>query len=75
MDINEFYFFDEKVDKKSGNYGEVLRVKHKILNKDFAVKMLKKSPENLKYFDNELKIMWDLDHPNVSKFIEIFVAP
>lgn len=74
MDIKEFYEFDEKGDGKKGNYGEVLKVKHKILKKDFAVKIIKKNAENTTYVDNEINIMKDLDHPNIVKFIEIFVC-
>lgn len=59
---------------KVGNYGEVMEVRHKLLNKSYAVKILEKNHQNLLYFENELKILRELDHPNVVKFIEIFVS-
>ena len=74
MNIKKFYIFDEKIDAKIGNYGQVVEVKHNLLQKSFAAKVLKKNDQNLKYFDNELMILRELDHPNVVWFIEIFVS-
>lgn len=42
--------------------------------KKFAVKILTKNSDNMKYFENELSIMRELDHPNVVNFVEIFVS-
>lgn len=43
-------------------------------DKKFAVKILEKNEDNLKYFEKELKIAKELDHPNVVKFVEIYVS-
>ena len=42
--------------------------------KKFAVKILEKNEENLRYFEKELKILKEIDHPNVIKFAEIYVS-
>lgn len=58
-----------------GNYGEVRRVNYKTKKeKNFALKILKKNEENLKYFERELNIMKTIDHPNIIKFCEIYVS-
>lgn len=74
LDFNRYYDIQDAGSSKVGNYGEVYKAKHKLLNRYFAVKVLKKTEQNLKYFDNELKILREIDHPNVAKFIEIFVS-
>ena len=54
-----------------GSYGEVWLVRHKILGKDFAMKIIEKSPySNSKQIINEINILKQLDHPNILKILE-----
>lgn len=73
-DIADFYEIQQN-DIGKGNYGSVRLAKPKYFSKKiFAVKILPKNESNLKFFEKELKIMRELDHPNVISFGEIFVS-
>ena len=74
FDISKIFEIDTKIIGE-GNYGEVRKVIYKKKkDKNFAIKILKKNEENLKYFERELNIMKILDHPNIIKFCEIYVS-
>ena len=54
-----------------GSFGEVWQVRHKLLGKDFALKIIEKSPySNTKQIINEINILKTLDHPNILKILE-----
>ena len=58
-----------------GSFGEVWQVRHKILGKDFAMKIIEKSPySNTKQIINEINILKQLDHPNVLKVLEFHLT-
>ena len=58
-----------------GGYGEVWQVRHKVLGKDFAMKIIEKSPycktEEIK---NEIEILKQLDHPNILKILDFHMT-
>ena len=72
VDINEKYEILEELGR--GNYGRVCWARLKRSQKEFAVKILPKNKENLRYFENELSIMREIDHPNIVWFCEIYVS-
>lgn len=72
--ITHFYHFGTHGSSKIGNYGEVQEVRHRLLNKSFAVKILEKTPQNMASFEAELLIMRLLDHHNIVKFVESFIS-
>ena len=54
-----------------GSFGEVWLLRHKLLNKEFAMKIIEKSPySNEKQIINEINILKTLDHPNILKILE-----
>ena len=54
-----------------GAFGEVWLVRHKILGKNYAMKIIEKSPySNTKQIINEINILKTLDHPNILKILE-----
>jgi calcium-dependent protein kinase len=54
-----------------GAYGEVWKVRHKVLGKEFAMKIIEKSPYCVsKEINNEINILKKLDHPNILKILE-----
>ena len=58
-----------------GSFGEVWQVRHKILGKDFAMKIIEKSPySNTNQIINEIKILKQLDHPNILKILEFHLT-
>ncbi len=62
----------------TGGFGEVWLVKNKSLNKNFAMKIIKKKKNN--EFDekdilNEISILKSLDHPNILKILDFFNTP
>ena len=62
----------EKVQRLGeGSFGEVWLVRHKILGKNYALKIIEKSPySNEKQIINEIEILKTLDHPNILKILE-----
>ena len=70
----------EKVYKKikligEGSFGEVWLVHHKVLGKDFAMKIIERNPYcNLKKITNEIQILKQLDHPNILKILDFHIA-
>ena len=59
----------------SGAFGEVWLVHHKDLDRDFAMKMIKKrknKPNDEKEILNEIEILKKLDHPKILKVIDFF---
>ena len=58
-----------------GSFGEVWLVRNKILGKDFAMKIIEKSPySNTNQIINEIKILKQLDHPNILKILEFHLT-
>ena len=58
-----------------GAFGEVWLVRHKVLGKDFAMKIIKKSPHCItKEIINEINILKKLDHPNILKILEFHLT-
>ena len=54
-----------------GSFGEVWLVQNKILKKEYAMKVIEKSPySNTKQIINEINILKTLDHPNILKILE-----
>ena len=54
-----------------GAFGEVWLVRHKISGKNYAMKIIEKSPySNTKQIINEINILKTLDHPNILKILE-----
>ena len=66
----------QKIEKLGeGSFGEVWLVRHKILGKDYAMKIIKKSPySNTKQINNEIEILKKLDHPNILKILEFHLT-
>lgn len=62
----------------AGNFGKVFLAYHNI-NSDFkvAVKTMKKAKigDNLKKLKQEIKILSQLDHPNICKYYETYESP
>ena len=59
----------------SGGFGEVWLVRNKDLNKEFAMKIIKKTtkkPSEEREIMNEIKILKTLDHPKIMKIIDFF---
>ena len=58
-----------------GSFGEVWLVRHKLLQKDYAMKIIEKSPySNIKQIINEIEILKQLDHPNILKILEFYLT-
>lgn len=60
----------------SGGFGEVFRARHKLLQKDFAVKIFSPSfsrgePDPLHRFFQEARILFDLNHPNIVRVYDV----
>ena len=54
-----------------GSYGEVWLLRHKLTGKEYAMKIIEKSPySNEKQIFNEINILKTLDHPNILKILE-----
>ena len=57
-----------------GAFGQVWLVRHKILGKNYAMKIIEKSPySNTKQIINEINILKTLDHPNILKILEFHI--
>lgn len=58
-----------------GAYGEVWKVRHKVLGKEFAMKIIEKSPYCVtNEIINEINILKKLDHPNILKVLEFHLS-
>ena len=66
----------EKIKKLGeGSFGEVWLVRHKILGKEFAMKIIQKSPDsNINQIKNEIEILKQLDHPNILKILDFHLT-
>ena len=53
-----------------GSYGKVWLVKHEMLEKEFALKIIKRKRNIDNKVENEIKILTKLDHPFILKIIE-----
>lgn len=54
-----------------GSFGSVWLVKHSITGKQYAMKIIQKSPySDTKQIINEIEILKQLDHPNILKVLE-----
>ncbi len=59
----------------SGSYGTVYLVKHRKLHKYFAMKVIKKNPNNKineENLLNEIELLKKMDHPNILKILDFF---
>jgi calcium-dependent protein kinase len=72
--IRDDYYFDV-VPKGEGGFGKVYFAKHKTMNVSRAIKVISKSKlseaEHKKLVE-EIKILKDLDHPNIIKVFEFY---
>ena len=58
-----------------GTFGEVWKVRHKILGKNYAMKIIEKNPYcKMKEIFNEINILKKLDHPNILKIIDFHLT-
>ena len=58
-----------------GAFGEVWLVQNKLLGKLFAMKIIEKSPySNIDGIKNEIKILKQLDHPNILKILQFHLT-
>ena len=58
-----------------GSFGEVWLVQHKILGKQFAMKIIEKNPFiDVDQIVNEINILKQLDHPNILKILEFHLT-
>ena len=74
-EINPEKIYIKKKMLGSGAFGEVWRVYHKELNKDFAMKIIKKrknKSNDEKEILNEIEILKKLDHPKILKIIDFY---
>ena len=78
--VSDSGFDPEKVYEKidiigEGTFGEVWKVRHKVLGKEFAMKIIEKNPNcNLKEIQNEIEILKKLDHPNILKILDFHMS-
>lgn len=59
----------------TGAFGVVILVKNKVTKQKSALKIINKlrlSKESIDILRNESKIMQELNHPNIVKFMQIF---
>lgn len=71
--ISQFYKIDKKNILGTGTFGTVQRVLHKKTGQIRACKTInKKKITNPQRFADEIKILTDLDHPNILKLYEHF---
>ena len=74
-EINPEKIYIKKEELGKGAFGEVWLVTHKDLNKDFAMKIIKKrknSDKDDKEIRNEIEILKTLDHPKILKVIDFY---
>jgi calcium-dependent protein kinase len=74
-EINPEKIYIKKKMLGSGAFGEVWRVYHKELDKDFAMKIIKKrknKSNDEKEILNEIEILKKLDHPKILKSIDFY---
>ena len=58
-----------------GTFGEVWQVRHKVLGKDFAMKIIEKSPYcKTTAIKDEINILKQLDHPNILKILDFHLT-
>ena len=58
-----------------GAFGEVWKVRHKVLGKEFAMKIIEKNPAcNIEQIKNEIEILKQLDHPNILKILDFHMS-
>lgn len=74
-DIHEFYALDYETELGSGVSGTVCMGVHRNSNAQYAIKVLTKKKvklEKLKQLQQEIRIMVNLDHPNILRLHECF---
>ena len=58
-----------------GAFGEVWKVRHKVLGKEYAMKIIEKNPHcKTKQIINEINILKQLDHPNILKILDFHLT-
>ena len=73
QNTEEIYIKEKKMGE--GSFGEVWLVRHKISGKEFAMKIIEKSPySNINHINNEIEILKQLDHPNILKILEFHLT-
>lgn len=71
--IKDIYEFIDVLGE--GQFGVVYLARLRCNNdKLFAVKALKKTPQNESFFQKEVSILRDLDHPFIIRLLEVFIS-
>ncbi|XP_055678484.1 eukaryotic translation initiation factor 2-alpha kinase 1-like isoform X2 [Lutzomyia longipalpis] len=53
----------------TGGFGEVVRVRHKVDGREYAIKKIPMSLKNVQFVKNEIKVLASLDfHPNIVRY-------
>jgi len=72
--IEEIYIFDQAI-LGQGSFGQVRRAIHRTSSQERAIKIIYKSqstPQFIARIKEEVKILSNLDHPNIVKYFEYF---
>lgn len=75
-DPDHFYTLGKQIGK--GSYGEVYLASDKLSGDQYAIKVIKKNPNNKKqkkFIERERAIMTTVNHPNIVRTLDVFDGP